>query len=176
MAKFSVRAVKREGFDGTWRAGRLWPSGGSVEIEVLDQDDCPRVAADVPVGAAARDMLDPVRLGRKAFRDIEADPRIAIKPAGDLLAAVLPSNSQAVAALKAQTAELDELRAEAMKLAAENGNLKKKVAGLEDLLAETTAQSAEPAPSVDEEPSAPAPVESPAPAAQGKATRGRGHK
>jgi hypothetical protein len=105
--KIIVQATKREGFDAVWRAGRKWPSDEPTEVEVLDQAECPEVdVPGIPPGKPARKMLDPQRIGREAFAKLEADRRLSIRPAGDLLEA--SATAVEVSALKAKLAQAED--------------------------------------------------------------------
>lgn len=78
MSKFLVQAARRSGFAGVWRAGRLWPSESPIEVEVLEQDECPQV----PVEGAKppRMQPDPSRIGRVAFAAVMKDGRLSKTP------------------------------------------------------------------------------------------------
>lgn len=108
MAKFLVQAVKRPGFDSVSRGGRAWPSAAPVEVEVLDQDECPKVDHVVD-GKVIRQTLDPKRIGRTAWALVMAEGRLSKTPAGlanvpDPMARIADLEAEN-AALKAQVAE-----------------------------------------------------------------------
>lgn len=78
MAKFQVQAVTRQGFPGSYRAGRFWPSNAPTEIEVVEQDADPEP-----------DPKDPNRgivVGRRNFEALHKDPNLRVVPAGDPMA------------------------------------------------------------------------------------------
>jgi len=68
--KFSVTAPDRSsmGFSTYCCAGRHWPGGKPVVVEVLDQAECPRIPHPTREGVQ---MLDPVRIGRDAWKEIQ---------------------------------------------------------------------------------------------------------
>lgn len=109
------------GADGVWRAGRKWPAGSSVAVEVLSGKEDPPL---VPSGAKNTDgtprmMPDPHRIGRDSFAALKADPRIRILSDEDTQGAL---NAAAVDAAKAEVA----------KLAAALTDAKAHIAGLEE--------------------------------------------
>lgn len=110
MSKYNVQAVKRPGFETVSRGGRAWPSAAPVEVEVLDQEECPTI--DIPDGPGkTRKMLDPKRIGRKAWASVVADGRLSKTPVG--LGEV--GASEEVTALRTRVAELEQKLAEALK-------------------------------------------------------------
>jgi hypothetical protein len=62
----AVRAVARQGYQGVFRAGRMWPSGEDTVVEVFDQDDDPT-------------PFDTIKIGRRSLIAIEQDARLAIR-------------------------------------------------------------------------------------------------
>jgi hypothetical protein len=96
--KFLVRGSLLPGQPFYCRAGRGWGSDPKL-IEVLDQDECPKVANRVP---GLPDVPDPVKVGRKAFEILLKDPRISIKPEGAESAEALASQ---VPGMQAKLAE-----------------------------------------------------------------------
>jgi len=121
-SKFIVCAPDRRasGHNFTFRAGRGWPSGQDVVVEVLDQDECPTVTNDY--GQA---IPDPLRLGRKAFAAVQADKRISYRPFG------APSPVEAVGKVSELEAELAKWKGEAADLAADNAVLSGRLTELE---------------------------------------------
>jgi hypothetical protein len=93
MGKFVVHAVHRPGYDGAWRAGRKWPSSGSVEVEVVEQ------AEDPPV-----DPTKGIIIGTATLEALLNDGHISIRPAGD--PQTLARSANAVEALKAEVVRL----------------------------------------------------------------------
>jgi uncharacterized coiled-coil protein SlyX len=79
MSKFLVQAVTRPGFNTVSRGGRAWPSAAATEVEVLDEDECPRIPVE---GRPGQTQLDPVRIGRKAWALVMADGRLSKTPVG----------------------------------------------------------------------------------------------
>jgi hypothetical protein len=78
MAKFAIQAVNREaqGHGGAFRAGRQWPSSAPVEVEVLEQDDDPKLAE----GETA---VTRRRFGKRSFETMKNDPNLIVRPPGD---------------------------------------------------------------------------------------------
>jgi hypothetical protein len=72
MPKFMVQAVSRPGYDGSWRAGRKWPSSGPTEVELVDGDADPE-----------HDPAKGIRLGKKSFDALKADPNLVVRQPGD---------------------------------------------------------------------------------------------
>lgn len=109
MEKWQLQAVKREGYTGVWRAGRHWPSGAPVEVEVLDegQDDPKIDVADTKAPGGNRKALDPHRLSRASFEQLLKDGRISKFRVGDDTAV------QDQAALRAQVEDLKAQLAQA---------------------------------------------------------------
>ena len=68
MQRFTVTAFDRRtlGHPNYWRAGRSWPSGQSIEVEVLDQDHDP-IVTEVKNGEE-RTFPDPTRIGRISWK------------------------------------------------------------------------------------------------------------
>jgi hypothetical protein len=101
MAKILISAIRRPGYPGTYRAGRLWSSEQPTEIEVVDQDEDPEQKPD-----------EPIKVGRKTFALLESDQKLSVRPAGDPIA------------LARSTQDIETLRADYERLAAENEQLK----------------------------------------------------
>lgn len=110
MEKWKVQAVKREGFNGVWRAGRHWPSEDAVEVEVLGDDE-PDPMIDVPDAKAPggkRKALDPVRLSRASFDKLLSDGNLSKFRVGDLAAAAAERDLRAEnAGLRASLAQAE---------------------------------------------------------------------
>jgi hypothetical protein len=122
MQTIMVQAIVPEGFDGAWRARRKWPANEVATVEVLDQqDDPPDIEQEVTVEGVKRKRTvpDPNRIGQKSFEKLKADSRIRILGDRDTNA----STSEAA---------LNKARAMASASAAENSDLKVKLAGLEE--------------------------------------------
>lgn len=129
-----VSAMPREGFPGIYRAGRLWPGGKQVEVEVYD-------CAEDPAQEEGR----PIMLGQKSFALLHDDPRISVKQerAKDALEAQVENERLVAELAEAKKAheelasgvmdlatkaaaiqeEHDKLKAEHAKLQAENAKL-----------------------------------------------------
>jgi hypothetical protein len=119
--KFIVCAIDRksQGLDFIFRAGRGWPGGAEVEIEVLDQ------SGDVFL---ENGKLDPKKMGKAAWETLKADKRISWRPFGALTEAqALPLALELQATNAGLTKELDGAK-EA------HGELVAKVAELETVL------------------------------------------
>jgi hypothetical protein len=152
--KFIVCAIDRksQGLDFIFRAGRGWPGGAEVEIEVLDQ------SGDVFL---ENGKLDPKKMGKAAWETLKADKRISWRPFGALTEAQalpLALELQAVNAGLAKeldgakeahgelVAKLAELEAKVSELLTENGNLSAELTRVNAELESLTA----PAPKTDE--------------------------
>lgn len=108
--KFIVTAVDRraQGHPNCWRAGRSWPSGQEVEIEVLDQDDDPMVTEIIK--GEKRTFPHPTQIGRASWASIQADKRLMKQPVGATLDQALSMQAQIddlSAKLKTVTARAD---------------------------------------------------------------------
>ena len=90
--KFHVQAVPRPGHDGSYRAGRKWPSGAPTPVEVLDQDEDP-----------PHDPTKGVRIGKATYEILKKDPHLTVRAPGDPLTV-----AQDHAALVAENARLKE--------------------------------------------------------------------
>lgn len=121
MPKYIVQAVRREGHDGVWRAGRKWASDAPTEIEVLDQDDDGAVIETKDAaGRVVSTIKNPTVVGRRSFEAMKADGRISIRPAegGHAEAAANPDVQRLRDQVQALEAELTRARAERDRLAA----------------------------------------------------------
>lgn len=188
MEKWKVQAVKREGFNGVWRAGRFWPSENAVEVEVLDDDDAPDPQIEVDdakVPGGKRKALSPGRLSRASFEKLLKDGHLSKFRIGDLEAA---TNEQALRAqvrslegdlamaeseirrlqeaLSARFSETDEVRARTI----ESGHLEAHAGALEEAVAK--APPAPPPAPVPEQP----PAEKPSLAAEKAASQAHATK
>jgi hypothetical protein len=110
-----VQALKVEGRNDRTRAGRFWPCGKSVRVEVLPQEEDPP-SSTVRVKNAEGieievEQPDSHRLGQRSFRQLKADPYIQILADEDSIKG-------------AASAEVDRYRAEAEKLAGEAVSLR----------------------------------------------------
>lgn len=90
--KFSVTAPDRSsmGFNTYCCAGRHWPGGNPVIVEVVDQDECPRVPHPTRTDVK---MLDPVRIGRIAWKEIQEDPLLSKNAAPEDAELTLPPSN-----------------------------------------------------------------------------------
>ena len=67
-----------------WTPGRRWPGGKEIEVEVLDQDECPAITERVdPSSEEKRTFSHPTQIGRKAWARIKIDPLLTVRPVGD---------------------------------------------------------------------------------------------
>lgn len=109
MSKYMVQAVHRDGFEAVSRAKRRWTSAEPIEIEVLEQDEDPTTIVKGKDGVE-RKTVDPARLGRGAFAEVVADPRLSVKPTGGV-DAIAPQIKIAVldAEIKAAAGEIRRL-------------------------------------------------------------------
>lgn len=80
--RYTVTAFDRRtlGHPNYWRAGRSWPSGQSVEVEVLDQDQDP-VVTETKNGED-RTFPHPTQIGRISWKAIMADGQLMKQPVG----------------------------------------------------------------------------------------------
>lgn len=80
--RFTVTALDRRsiGHPNYWRAGRSWPSGQEVEVEVLDQDDDPM--EETIVRGEKRTHPHPTKIGRVSWAAIQADRQLIKQPIG----------------------------------------------------------------------------------------------
>ena len=77
MAKFLVQSVSKQdfGFQGHFRAGRMWPSSEPTEIEVVDSEEDPNP-----------DPSKGIVLGTRSFKAVSNDPFLSVRLPGDPLA------------------------------------------------------------------------------------------
>lgn len=127
-----LRAVKREGFNGVWAAGRLWLSGEATRVEILDEEP-PKVLQDLVENGRVigqREIHDMTKIGKKSLEEIKADGRISIFPDGEVDLVISPGELQAakdaVAALEEKLAAMTKERDDAQFKVAE---LEEKLAG-----------------------------------------------
>ena len=154
--KYSVTALdRRPQHPNCHRAGRAWPSGEEVIIEVLEQDDDPMLTKKRS-GEPPLIYPDPVRLGRVSFAKLQGDNLLVIRSADveaerkDLLQTAADSRrraAEAEAKVERMKVEIgkhisDKISAE-KKHAADLTKLEAKVAELEAQLDEATTESAE---------------------------------
>lgn len=62
--KIYVQALERPGFDGSFRAGKKWPSGTATEVEVVETKD----GEDPP-----QEEGKGIRIGTKSLKMLEDD-------------------------------------------------------------------------------------------------------
>lgn len=150
--RFVVTAVDRsaKGYLHVHRAGRAWPSRQGVEVEVLDQDDCPMVES--PNGEGFPNIPDPKRLGRRAWAMVQADHRLGWVPVApiagetEVVAVETPVVSSDETVAERQRADASEKAllqavADFERANEEAKTLRAKVAELEALLAGLTEPS-----------------------------------
>lgn len=133
-----VQAVQRDNFAGAWRAGRFWPSGQALRVEVLGQDEDPAPVVEDVLDQngrklGTREVPSMKQIGRKTYATIKADARLRI---------LSDNETQELAAAE----ELASVRKVSDELAKENAALRAKVAELEGLLGAATAPAAPAAP------------------------------
>jgi hypothetical protein len=102
MAKYIVQAVRREGFNGAWRAQREW-SHDPTEVEVLDQEEDPMVEV-VDNQGKKRQAVHPTRLGQRSWGELMKDGRLSKTPVDAINAAALEAE---LARLRRRLAELE---------------------------------------------------------------------
>jgi chromosome segregation ATPase len=113
--RYIVRAPDRsgQGHDAVWTPGRRWPGGKDVEVEVLDQDECPDVSERISQDSEEkRTFPHPTKIGRKAWERIRRDPLLTVRPVGD-------TPAEAVT-LQASLAETQARLADALERVASN--------------------------------------------------------
>lgn len=111
--RFIVRAPDRsgQGHDAVWTPGRRWPGGREIEVEVLDQDDCPVVEERIrPDSEEKRTFVHPTQIGRLAWARIKSDTLLTVRPVGDVPseAVTLQENLNITKAKLAEATELAE--------------------------------------------------------------------
>jgi hypothetical protein len=80
--RYTVTALDRSsiGHPNYHRAGRSWPSGQEVEVEVLDQDDDPLETTTVK--GETRVFAHPTKIGRESWAAIVRDKQLIKQPVG----------------------------------------------------------------------------------------------
>lgn len=146
MKHITVKAANRADFSGKWCAGRFFPGGQRIDLEVLDQEadfqvekpsadgrgvkveHDPKTSHEIDVKNATTGLMEkqrrphPTRIGLKAYRELQADPLLSIFEGGQ--------HSEELS-----QAALDAARKQASDLAGELVDQKAKVATLEDQVA-----------------------------------------
>lgn len=129
------RAVKREGFNGVWCAGRLFPSGEAIRVEILDEEP-PKVLQDLVENGrivGQREIHDMTKIGKKSLEEIKADGRISIFPDGQADVTISPEELKAAKdAAAAAEAQVAELTAKLAAVTKERDDAQFKVAELEE--------------------------------------------
>lgn len=74
MKRQNIKANPGSGWNFVFRAGRGWPTGGTIVDVVEDQDDPP--AEKTPHG-------EPLRIGQASLRKLIDDPRIRVLGEGE---------------------------------------------------------------------------------------------
>lgn len=125
---FVTAIAMNEGHHGARRAGRFFPNGQEVVLEVLDQDEDPELVK----GPNGTPVPDPARVGKKTLEALKRDMRI--KLIGD--AATQSGLSRAAydeARRRAQAAagDLEGAKLEIARLEDENKTLRARVVELE---------------------------------------------
>lgn len=118
-----------EGYPGAYRAGRFFPNGQDVVLEVLDQDADPPEVHDASLG---RKVPDPRRIGRRSLEAIKRDLRLKLLADG-ATQAVLSKEAfdQAKRAAETAAGELAGAKIEIARLTEENVALREQVAELQ---------------------------------------------
>jgi hypothetical protein len=138
------------GHPNYWRAGRSWPSGQEIEVEVLDQDDDPMVTTEVK--GQKRTHVDPNRIGRESWKQIVADKQLIKQPVGgtveealQLQAGLDQTKAELIRTItRAELAEtaLAERNAGVDRLLAEREKAHESIAELHDVLNAARSESA----------------------------------
>jgi hypothetical protein len=73
---FVTVIAMNEGHSGARRAGRFFPNGGEVRLEVVDSED----GGDPPQvkGPGGTMVADPARIGKNSLKAIKDDPRLKL--------------------------------------------------------------------------------------------------
>ncbi len=126
-----------EGYGGAHRAGRYFPNGTEVRLEVLDQDDDP---PQVSIKGEMRP--DPERIGKASLEALKKDPRIKLLADG----ATQSGHSKAAYDEARRSAEAASgaaagLRLDVARLEDEKKTLQERVAQLEKQVAASAAES-----------------------------------
>jgi hypothetical protein len=140
------RAVKREGFNGVWCAGRLWVSSEVTRVQIVDEEP-PKILQDLVENGRVvgqREIHDMTKIGKKSLEEIKADGRISIFPDGqvdvDISPAELQAAKDAADAAEAQVADLTAKLATATK---DRDDAQFQVAEIEEKLKDAAARVAE---------------------------------
>jgi hypothetical protein len=110
--RYIVRAPDRtgQGHDAVWTPGRRWPGGKSIEVEVLDQDECPTVTERInPDSEETRTFVHPTQIGRKAWERISRDSMLTVRPVGDAPAEAVTLQANLAAAQAQLTDALERV-------------------------------------------------------------------
>jgi hypothetical protein len=82
-----IQALAREGFPTRPRAGRVWPSGEAVAVEIVDAEEDPTIEIETVDAAGKKYMQkrpDPARMSRKIYETmIVTDPVLRTMSDGD---------------------------------------------------------------------------------------------
>jgi hypothetical protein len=133
MQIVKIQALAREGFAWRPRAGRFFPSGQVVSMEIVDGDVDPTVEEDKVDGAGKPYKAlkpHPTRMSRKVFDEkIMTDPVLRVLSDGETISEL----SQAA---------LDAARKHSADLASDLTDAKAKLAAAEELVAKLKAELA----------------------------------
>lgn len=138
--KISVQGRSAQGHANVARAGRFWPCGSAVVVDVLEQeDDPPPIQVEVRNRATNRmekqDRPNPTVIGQATYRRLLDDARLVIKQTDTI------TQAAADAAMEAARAEVGRLSEENLKLKARVAELESGVS-LKDALAKVAALEA----------------------------------
>lgn len=115
MSKAFIRSIDVPGFPGVYRAGRLWPGGQTVEVDVVRGDvDPPQVEGE------------PLKICDKSLAAIRADGRLSVLEKAE----AAPDIQALLDRVESLSAELTGARKDAEALAAENDALRAQVESL----------------------------------------------
>lgn len=102
MAKFLVQALAKQGFEGHFRAGRMWPSSAPTEVEVVDSEEDPKP-----------DPSKGIVLGTRSFKAVSNDPFINVRAPGDPLDAAKEASQAPVLRERIKQLEAENQRLQA---------------------------------------------------------------
>jgi len=133
MKIVQIQALAREGFSYRPRAGRFWPSGQAVPVEVVEDEADPTVDVEKVDGAGKKYIAKqphPTRISRKVFEtQIMTDPVLRVLADGETVSEL----SQAA---------LDAARKQASTLAGELVETKARLAEAQEKIGRLEAQLA----------------------------------
>ncbi len=128
-----IRAVKRDGFQGVWRAGRFWPSHEALRVQVVGEEPEP-VSEDILDAngkkTGTRNVPNMEKIGKATLEDLKKDGRISVLADGETDAS--GSRAELEAARKAASRAGERV----VELEGENAGLKETIEVLQARVAE----------------------------------------